>query len=62
MSENHRLADYLDHIQQAATDARSFVQGLAKDDFLTDRRTQQASLITIYWMCPKMPSSSSRLL
>ena len=26
MSEN-RLPDYLDHIQQAATDARSFVEG-----------------------------------
>ncbi len=33
MSEN-RLPDYLDHIQQAATDARSFVEGMAKDDFL----------------------------
>jgi uncharacterized protein with HEPN domain len=47
MSENHRLADYLDHIQQAATDARSFVQGLAKDDFLTDRRTQQAVVMSL---------------
>lgn len=28
MSEN-RLPDYLDHIQQAATDARSFVEGMA---------------------------------
>ncbi len=27
MSEN-RLPDYLDHIQQAATDARSFVEAL----------------------------------
>lgn len=30
MSENHRLPDYLDHIQQAAADARSFVEGLGK--------------------------------
>jgi uncharacterized protein with HEPN domain len=36
MSEN-RLPDYLDHIQQAATDARSFVEGMAKDDFLADK-------------------------
>lgn len=42
MSENHRLPDYLDHIQQAATDACSFVEGLTKDDFLADKRTQQA--------------------
>ncbi|MPS50039.1 hypothetical protein [Methylobacillus sp.] len=41
MSEN-RLPDYLDHIQQAATDARSFVEGMAKDDFLADKRTQRA--------------------
>ena len=34
MSEN-RLPDYLDHIQQAATDARSFVEGMAKDDEFT---------------------------
>jgi len=34
MSENHRLPDYLDHIQQAATDACGFVEGLAKDGFL----------------------------
>jgi hypothetical protein len=27
MSE-HRLSDYLDHIRQAATDARGFVEGL----------------------------------
>lgn len=47
MSENHRLPDYLDHIQQAATDARSFVEGLAKDDFLADRRTQQAVIMSL---------------
>lgn len=42
-----RLPDYLDHIQQAAADARSFVQGMAKDDFLTDRRTQQAVIMSL---------------
>lgn len=36
----NRLSDYLDHIQQAAMDACSFVEGLSKDDFLTDKRTQ----------------------
>ena len=44
MSEN-RLPDYIDHIQQAATDACSFVEGLAKDDFLEDKRTQQAVIM-----------------
>ncbi len=47
MSENHRLPDYLDHIQQAATDARIFVEGLAKDDFLVDKRTQQAVIMSL---------------
>ena len=39
MNQN-RLPDYVDHIQQAAADVCSFVQGLAKDDFLADKRTQ----------------------
>ena len=46
MSEN-RLPDYLDHIQQAATDARSFVEGMARDDFLADKRTQQAVIMSL---------------
>jgi uncharacterized protein with HEPN domain len=46
MSEN-RLPDYLDHIEQAATDARSFVEGMAKDEFLVDRRTQQAVVMSL---------------
>jgi uncharacterized protein with HEPN domain len=46
MNEN-RLADYLDHMQQAATDACSFVEGLDKDDFLEDKRTQQAVIMSI---------------
>lgn len=46
MKEN-RLSDYLDHIQQAATDASSFVDGLTKDDFLADKRTQQAVIMSI---------------
>jgi uncharacterized protein with HEPN domain len=46
MSEN-RLADYIDHIQQAAADVCSFVEGLAKDDFLSDKRTQQAVIMSI---------------
>jgi hypothetical protein len=40
MSE-HRLPDYLDHIQQAATDACGFIEGLGKDDFLADKHWAQ---------------------
>lgn len=43
----NRLSDYLDHIQQAAMDACSFVEGLSKDDFLTDKRTQQAVIMSL---------------
>lgn len=46
MSRN-RLADYLDHIQQAATEACSFVEGLDKDDFLKDKRTRQAVIMSL---------------
>ena len=47
MSNVHRLPDYLDHIQQAAMDARSFVEGLAREDFLVDKRTQQAVVMSL---------------
>ncbi|MFM4810655.1 HepT-like ribonuclease domain-containing protein [Aeromonas hydrophila] len=43
----HRLPDYLDHIQQAPIDARSFVEGLDKEDFLADKRTQQAVIMSL---------------
>lgn len=46
MSE-HRLPDYLDHIRQAAADARGFVEGLDKEDFLEDKRTQQAVIMSL---------------
>ena len=46
MNEN-RLPDYLDHIQQAATDACSFVDGLNQTDFLNDKRTQQAVIMSL---------------
>ena len=42
-----RLLDYLDHMQRAATDACSFVEGLTKDDFLADKRTQQAVIMSL---------------
>ena len=41
MSES-RLPDYLAHIREAAADACGFVQGFGREDFLDDKRTQQA--------------------
>lgn len=46
MSEN-RLPDYLNHIQQAARDACSFIDGLDKEIFLEDKRTQQAVIMSL---------------
>ncbi|HMN22341.1 MAG TPA: DUF86 domain-containing protein [Ottowia sp.] len=46
MNEN-RLADYLDHMRQATSDARAFVQGMALVDFRQDRRTQQAVIMSL---------------
>ena len=42
-----RLSDYLDHMQQAAMDACSFADGLHKAEFLTDKRTQQAIIMSL---------------
>lgn len=42
-----RLPDYLNHIRQAAIDACSFVEGQRKEDFLTDKRTQQAVILSL---------------
>ncbi|WP_179405560.1 HepT-like ribonuclease domain-containing protein [Burkholderia guangdongensis] len=46
MSEN-RLPDYLDHMRQAAGDACSFVVGLDKENFVKDKRTQQAVIMSL---------------
>lgn len=46
MNEN-RLQDYLQHMQQAAADAVGFVEGMSRDDFLADKRTQQAVVMSL---------------
>ena len=45
MSADHRLSDYLDHMQQAATDACDFVAGMSKEEFLADKKTQRAVIM-----------------
>ena len=49
MKEN-RLPDYLEHMQQAATDALSFMEGFGKNEFLEDKRTQQAVIMSLIVM------------
>lgn len=43
----HHLADYLDHMLEAAQQACIYVKGLGKADFLEDRRTQQAVILNL---------------
>lgn len=46
MNEN-RLIDYLDHIQDAARQACIYVEGLDKQTFDEDTRTQQAVIMNL---------------
>jgi uncharacterized protein with HEPN domain len=46
VTEN-RLIDYLDHMAQAASEACDFVDGFAKEDFIADKRTQQAVIMNL---------------
>ena len=46
MSES-RVADYLDHMLEAALLACSYVEGLEKEDFEEDKRTQQAVILNL---------------
>ena len=46
MSES-RLGDYLEHMEQAVADACSFLDGLSKDEFLADKRTRQAVIMSL---------------
>jgi uncharacterized protein with HEPN domain len=42
-----RLDNYLGHMLEAAQLAVQYVRGLSKDEFLTDRRTQQAVVLNL---------------
>lgn len=46
MSVN-RIPDYLDHMLEAAMLACSYVEGLSKEDFLADKKTQQAVVFNL---------------
>ncbi|PPK72217.1 uncharacterized protein with HEPN domain [Methylobacter tundripaludum] len=46
MNEN-RLPDYLEHMLEAAQQACEYTEGLDKNDFLADKRTQQAVILNL---------------
>ena len=43
----NRLRDYLNHMRQAIADAQSFTEGMAQADFMEDKRTQQAVVMSL---------------
>ncbi len=42
-----RLVDYLDQMLAAASDACGFAEGMSRDEFLSDKRTQQAVVMSL---------------
>ena len=44
---NDRLVEYLGHMKTAAYDACAFVEGMSKEEFLADKRTQQAAIMSL---------------
>lgn len=46
-AESLRYRDYLEHMLDAIRLARSYVEGLAKAEFMADRKTQQAVILNI---------------
>ena len=53
MSE-FRATDYVAHIRQACTEALAFVDGMSKEQFLLDLRTQKAVMMSLLtWVRPR---------
>ena len=42
-----RIADYLEHMYEATRLARTYTEGLSKEEFLDDKRTQQAVILNL---------------
>ncbi len=69
MSQHQRLADYIDHMMDAARQACAYVNGLSREDFMQDRRTQQAVILNLvifggqlpnFWLSTKLLPDSTR--
>jgi uncharacterized protein with HEPN domain len=43
-----RLADLLEQMRASARDARSFVEGMGKEEFMNDKRTQHAVVMCLH--------------
>lgn len=42
-----RALDYVEHIRKAALQACTYIEGLSKEDFLVDIKTQQAVILNL---------------
>ena len=45
--KEQRFLDLLEQMKSAAIDAQVFVEGMSKQDFLGDKRTQQATIMSL---------------
>lgn len=43
----NQLTTYIEDLQRFAEEALSFIQGMSKEDFLQDRKTQQAATLNL---------------
>ncbi len=43
----NRLAENLDHMLEATRQALEYIEGMGKEDFLEDKRTQQAVMLNL---------------
>ena len=66
-----RQTNYLEHMRESIGLARSYVEGLTKDDFIADKKTQQAVILNIIVLgeaatkiadeCPEFAASHSEI-
>ena len=43
----HRLGEYLDQMAEATQQACSYIEGMTKEAFLADKKTQQAVILNL---------------
>lgn len=46
-ARKRRIPEYLDHMLEALRLARNYVEGFSKENFLADKKTQQAVILNI---------------
>jgi hypothetical protein len=57
-----RLRDYLGHMLTAAREALGFVEGMSRETFLDERRTQQAVVMSLLILAKPLRRSWTRIM